>query len=597
MSAASQASFVSTYRRLLGYLTPLRWTVALAFVGMALDAACGAAFINFIEPMLNDIFIQHDAFWIFWMPIVIVGLFVLRGGATYLTDFGMARVARGVVHRLRNEVFARYLQLPASYYAEESSGQMISRLTFTVEQVAGACTDSLKTLVLHTLTVIGLTSVMLYKSARLTAALFVLAPLIAAIVYLVGKRYRRIGPRIQQSMGEVTGTIDEVVNGQREVKIYGGQEYERSRFAKVTDENRRLNLKVSSTNALSTSLVQIVAACSLAAVILIATRPGIIHHINAGSFMAVITGMMVMLTSLKQLTTVQSSLNRGVVAAQDLFALLDAPSETDGGTRNAEHCRGDIEFVDVSFAYAGQDAPALDRVSLHCKPGEVTALVGRSGSGKTSLVSLVPRFYEPGSGEIRLDGVALRDYGLVSLRSQIAWVGQNVVLFNDTVAHNIAYGALAGASREAIEAAARAANAMEFIERLPQGLDSPVGEGGARLSGGQRQRIAIARAILKNAPILIMDEATSALDTESERLIQDALKQLMRARTVLVIAHRLSTIEHADQIAVLEAGQIVERGTHAQLIARGGQYAALHRLQFHEPEKSPLPASGAPNSA
>jgi len=304
--------------------------------------------------------------------------------------------------------------------------------------------------------------------------------------------------------------------------------------------------------------------------------------------MSVITGMSVMLTSLKQLTTVQSSLNRGIVAAQDLFALLDTPGEIDRGTRRAEHCRGDIEFIDVSFAYDAQKAAALDRISLHCKPGEVTALVGRSGSGKTSLVSLVPRFYEASAGEIRLDGVTLDDYSLASLREQIAWVGQNVVLFNDTIARNIAYGSLAGASREEIEAAARAANAMEFIERLPQGLDSQVGEGGARLSGGQRQRIAIARAILKNVPILIMDEATSALDTESERLIQDALKQLLRERTVLVIAHRLSTIEHADQIAVLDEGRIVERGTHAQLIARGGQYAALHRLQFREPDASPI---------
>lgn len=588
MSAAPQASFAGTYRRLLGYLWPLRWTVAFAFIGMALDAACGSAFIKFIKDIIDAIFTEHDPFWIKWMPIVIIVLFLVRGVATYITDYGMARVARGIVHRMRNEVFARYLQLPGSHFSAEPSGQMISRLTFTVEQVAGACTDSLKILVLHTLSIIGFTAVMLYYSARLTAALFVLAPLIAAIVYIVGRRYRRIGPRIQQSMGEVTGTIDEVVLGQREVKIYGGQDYERERFHKVTNENRRLNLKVSSTNALSTSLVQIVAACAIAAVILVATRPGIINHITSGQFMSVITGMSVMLTSLKQLTTVQSSLNRGIVAAQDLFALLDAPSETDKGARDAEGCRGDIEFIDVSFAYDAQHAAALDRVSLHCKPGEVTALVGRSGSGKTSLVSLVPRFQEPSAGEIRLDGVALGDYSLSSLRAQIAWVGQNVVLFNDTVARNIAYGALAGASREAIEAAAHAANAMEFIERLPQGLDSPVGEGGARLSGGQRQRIAIARAILKNAPILIMDEATSALDTESERLIQDALKQLMRERTVLVIAHRLSTIEHADQIAVLEAGRIVERGTHAGLIARGGQYAALHRLQFHEPVESPV---------
>jgi subfamily B ATP-binding cassette protein MsbA len=580
--SSGQTSFMETYRRLLGYLWPLRWTVLFAFVGMALDAACGSAFIKFIKDIIDSVFTEHDPFWIMWMPVIIIALFVVRGIATYITDYGMARVARGIVHRLRNEVFVRYLQLPASHFSEETSGQMISRLTFTVEQVAGACTDSLKILVLHSLSIIGFTAVMLYYSARLTAALFVLAPLIAAIVYFVGRRYRRIGPRIQQSMGEVTGTIDEIVLGQREVKIYGGQEYERARFEKVADENRRLNLKVSATNALSTSLVQIVAACAIASVIFVATRPGIINHITSGQFMSVITGMSVMLTSLKQLTTVQSSLNRGVVAAHDLFRLVDTPAEVDRGTAVAANVRGEIEFSGLSFRYAGQHVAALDGVDLRCAAGTVTALVGRSGSGKSSLVGLVPRFYEPTAGEVRLDGHALTEYRLASLREQIAWVGQNVVLFNDTIARNIAYGALGGSSREAIEAAARAANAMEFIERLPNGLDSEVGEGGALLSGGQRQRIAIARAILKDAPILILDEATSALDTESERLIQDALKKLMRERTVLVIAHRLSTIEHADQIAVLEAGRIVERGSHAELIARGARYAALYKMQFRD---------------
>ena len=584
MNAAPPVSFMETYRRLLGYLWPLRGTVAFAFVGMALDAACGSAFIKFIKDIIDSVFTAHDPFWILWMPVIIIVLFLVRGIATYITDYGMARVARGIIHRMRTEVFTRYLQLPASYFSEETSGQMISRLTFTVEQVAGACTDSLKILVLHSLSIIGFTAVMLYYSARLTAALFILAPLIAAIVYLVGKRYRRIGPRIQQSMGEVTGTIDEIVLGQREVKIYGGQDYERERFEKVTNENRRLNLKVSATNALSTSLVQIVAACAIAAVIFVATRPGIINHITSGQFMSVITGMSVMLTSLKQLTTVQASLNRGVVAAHDLFALIDTPAEVDRGAALATNVRGEIAFEGVSFRYVGQHVAALDGIDLRCAPGTVTALVGRSGSGKSSLVGLVPRFYEPSAGQILLDGHPLTEYRLASLRAQIAWVGQNVVLFNDTIARNIAYGALGTATREAVEAAARAANAMEFIERLPNGLDSQVGEGGALLSGGQRQRIAIARAILKNAPILILDEATSALDTESERLIQDALKKLMHDRTALVIAHRLSTIEHADQIAVLDAGRIVERGTHAALIARGARYAALYKMQFRDDE-------------
>jgi subfamily B ATP-binding cassette protein MsbA len=366
------------------------------------------------------------------------------------------------------------------------------------------------------------------------------------------------------------------------VKVYGGQAYEGQRFDKVADENRRLNLKVSSTNALSTSLVQLVAACSLAAVIFVATRPGMIHTMDPGSFMSVITSMMVMLTSLKQLTTVQAGMQRGIAAAQDLFGIIDLPGERDTGTTRVERCRGEIALRGVELEYPGQMRPALSGIDLVCPAGTVTALVGPSGGGKSSLVSLIPRFYEPTGGEILLDGAPIDGYSIESLRNQIAWVGQKVVLFNDTVARNIAYGALAGASREAIEEAARAANAMEFIERMPQGLDSQIGEGGALLSGGQRQRIAIARALLKNAPILILDEATSALDSESERLIQNALGRLMRDRTVVVIAHRLSTVEHADQIVVLDHGRVVEQGTHAALLARGGKYSMLHRMQFRE---------------
>jgi len=584
----SNATFLQTYRRLLGYLRPHRTVAFIAILGMVFDAACSAVFMQLIRPMLNDLFIRRDPVTIFWLPIAIMVLFLVRGSATYATDFGMARIGRGIVQALRSQVFSRYLRLPAAYFDREPSGQQISRLVFTVEQVANASTDALKTLVLHSLTILGLTAGMLYISVRLTLALFVLAPLVAAIVYFVGRRYRRISHRIQRSMGSVTGIVDEVVSGHREVKIYGGENYEQTRFDAVADENRRLNLKVASTNALSTSLVQLVAACSLAAVIFVATRPGIIARMDPGSFMAVITSMMVMLTSLKQLTTVQAGMQRGIAAAQDLFGIIDTPSERDQGTIRIDRCRGDIELRDIEQRYPGQTSPALNGINLRCAAGTVTALVGPSGGGKSSLVSLLPRFYEPTAGEVRLDGFALNDYRIESLREQISWVGQKVVLFNDTIARNIAYGALAGASRTQIEDAARAANAMEFIERLPNGLDSQVGEGGALLSGGQRQRIAIARALLKDAPILILDEATSALDSQSERLIQNALKRLMRERTVLVIAHRLSTVEHADQIVVLDDGRIVEQGTHVALMARGGKYSALHRMQFREDLPSPV---------
>jgi subfamily B ATP-binding cassette protein MsbA len=519
---------------------------------------------------------------IFWMPIIIVGLFLVRSAASYVADYGMAYIARGVVQTLRAEVFDKYLRLPTAFFSSEPPSHQIARMTYTVEQVANASTDALKIAVLDGLMVIGQVSVMLYNSARLSLALFVLAPLIAGVVYAVGRRYRRISQSIQNSVSSVTGIVDEIVNGQREVKIYGGQEYERGRFGDANAAIRRLNLKVAATNALATALVQLAAACALALVIFLATRPGTLGQMSAGTFMSLITAMLVMLPSFKRLTTVQSNLQRGVVAARDLFGIIDADDERDSGRERISRSRGEIELRDVEFTYPNAAEPALRSINLHCRPGSVTALVGRSGSGKSSIAGLIPRFYDPQGGSLRLDGRELGEYTIASLREQIALVGQQVVLFDDTIARNIAYGALQRATDADIVAAAEAANAMEFVQRLPEGLNSRIGGGGALLSGGQRQRIAIARAILKNAPILILDEATSALDSESENLIQQALKRLMRDRTVIVIAHRLSTIEHADQIAVLGEGRIVELGTHAELIGRDSYYAALHRLQFRD---------------
>ena len=572
----------ATYRRLLGY-SARYWPVAvIAAIGMLFDAACGSAFTFVIKPTLDDLFVAKDPTMIFWMPIIIIGLFLVRSAASYVADYGMAYIARGVVQTLRAEVFDKYLRLPTAFFSSEPPSHQIARMTYTVEQVANASTDALKIAVLDGLMVIGQVSVMLYNSARLSLALFVLAPLIAGVVYAVGRRYRRISQSIQNSVSSVTGIVDEIVNGQREVKIYGGQEYERSRFGEANTAIRRLNLKVAATNALATALVQLAAACALAMVIFLATRPGTLGHMSPGTFMSLITAMLVMLPSFKRLTTVQANLQRGVVAARDLFGIIDADDERDRGRERIARSRGEIELRDIEFTYPNAAEPALRSINLHCRPGSVTALVGRSGSGKSSIAGLIPRFYDPQGGSLWLDGRELGEYTIASLREQIALVGQQVVLFDDTIARNIAYGALQRATDAEIVAAAEAANAMEFVRRLPEGLDSRVGSGGALLSGGQRQRIAIARAILKDAPILILDEATSALDSESESLIQQALKRLMCDRTVIVIAHRLSTIEHADQIAVLEEGRIVELGTHAELIGRDSYYAALHRLQFRD---------------
>ena len=483
---------------------------------------------------------------------------------------------------MQQDVFAAYRRLPAAYFGIEPSGQQISRVTYTSEQVASASTDAVKIAITDGCTVIAMFGVMLYFSPYLTLALLVLVPAIALIATVVSRRYRQISRRIQGSMGSVAGTVEESVGAHREIRIFGGQEHEAQRFDQVVRRTRRLNLKIAATNAAASSTVQFSAALALAALVFLGTRPQVLQHMSPGVFFAVLTAMGAMLPSLKRLANVQANIQRGLSAAEDLFEVVDLPPEVDAGKQELARAHGDLRFEGVRLVYPRHGVEALRGVDLHCAPGTVTALVGRSGSGKTSLVSLLPRFVTPNAGRIVLDGQDYKNYTLPSLRRQIAWVGQDVMLFDDTVANNIAYGELAGATELEIIEAAEAANALDFIQALPQGIHTQVGESGNTLSGGQRQRIAIARAILKNAPILILDEATSALDTESERLIQQALQRLMHARTTLVIAHRLSTIEGADQIAVMDRGHIIERGTHAELLALDGQYASLYRLQFND---------------
>ena len=583
LAAVDEASDATTYKRLLALLRPFRVVAVITVIAMVTDAACMTEFARKIKPLIDKLFVDRDPHVIFWMPIIIIIIFFVRSIAVYIETYGMAYVGRGVVQDMRRRIFDKYLHMPASFFDRESSGQQISRITYTSEQVAQATTDSAKTAIVDGLTVIGFVAVMLHTNWKLSLALLVMVPSIGMLVTYVSRRYRRINITIQDVVGRVTGVVEEVVGAHREVKVFGGQDYEAKRFDDVTDRTRKLNVKVAATNGLSTAFVQLAAAIALALIVYFATRPFMLNSkLTAGAFTTLFMCMGGIMPSLKRLTTVQSNIQRGLAAAHELFGTLDAPVEQDNGQLTINHCDGDIEFRDVHLTYAGASTAALRGISLNCPRGSITALVGRSGSGKSSLASLIPRFYEPTAGEVLLDGHPLGNYSLRSLRAQIAWVGQDVVLFDDTIAKNIAYGALAGADEAAIIAAAEAANAMEFIRELPSGIHSRAGEGGTLLSGGQRQRIAVARALLKNAPILVLDEATSALDTESERLIQDALSRLMKNRTTLVIAHRLSTVEHADQIVVLDQGHVVERGTHAELLARGGKYAALYHLQFRD---------------
>lgn len=580
--AAGGSPVLHAYRRLLGYTRRFWPVLAAAVLGMLIEAAAAGAFTWLMRPLIDGTFVDRDPTVLKWMPLVVVLLFLVRGIGVFMANYGMAYVGRRVVETLRGEAFAHLLRLPAAFHARESSAHMVSRLTYNAEQVGEASAESLKIIVTDALTVLALVVVMLLQSVKLTLTLMFMMPLIALTVWVAGRRFRKLSQRMLGTVSDATRVAGETLAGLDTVKVYGGEQAAEGRYRQLSVLRRRLHLKGSAAKSLSTSLVQLTAAIGLAVLILVAGREAGQGTLTAGTFISMMIAMSAMLPSLKRLTSVQDMLQRGLTAAESLFEILDAPLEADGGGLRPPRVRGEVVYREVRMRYPGAEREALAGVSLAAHPGTVTAIVGRSGSGKTTLVRLLPRLVEPDAGSITLDGRPLAEYALADLRRQIAWVSQHIVLFDDTVGANIAFGALAGADPAAVRAAAAAANALEFIEALPQGFDTPIGEGGNRLSGGQRQRLAIARAILKDAPILILDEATSALDSESERLIQDALARVMRNRTTFVIAHRLSTIEHADCVLVMADGAIVERGSHAELLAAGGAYAQLHRMQFAE---------------
>ncbi|MEO7557428.1 MAG: lipid A export permease/ATP-binding protein MsbA [Gammaproteobacteria bacterium] len=568
------------YRRLLGYVVPYWKAFAVAIVGMIFYAATETGFAALMKPLLDGSFVSKDPYTIKIMPFLLIGLFLIRGVAGFLSTYCMAWVGRRVVEDLRGKMFRQFLRLPAAFYDATSSGQLLSKIIYDVEQVAQASTNALTVVIKDTLTVIGLLAWMIYINALLALVFLLAGPLIGFIVLNINRRFRRISARIQGAMGDVTHVAEETILGNRVIKIFGGQQYEIEHFEHANGTNRRQNIKMAATSATSVALIQLIAAAALSGIIFLSTLDSMLTKISVGGFVSFVMAMVMLLSPLKRVTTINSSIQRGIAAAQSIFKLLDSEMEADTGTQSLARAQGYLEYSHVSFTYTADKGQVLHDISFKVEPGQKVALVGRSGSGKSTLASLLPRFYNTTSGSILLDGHDIRALRLTDLRNQIALVSQDVILFNDTIANNIAYGSLHGVEEEKIVQAAEAAHAMEFIRQLPQGLHTLVGENGVLLSGGQRQRLAIARALLKNAPLLILDEATSSLDTEAERHIQAGLEQLMHKRTTLVIAHRLSTIEKADMIIVLHAGRIIESGTHSVLLAQGGHYAALHKMQF-----------------